>query len=135
MSMCIRHVASPCLLICCLLPGTIQPEASEPINLTRLGQREFVLDRANLIDPADEQQIKRIAEKLLTDKAVPIIVVTIDSMSAHHSGALGMERFARNLFNQWGVGLTMLGDRSWIYGILLLVSKNDRKARIELGAD
>ena len=42
---------------------------------------------------------------------------------------LGIEKYATRLFDQWGVGFK---DRN--YGILLLVSKGDRKARIELGA-
>ena len=38
------------------------------------------------------------------------------------------------LFDQWGIGHEKLGDTTWNTGILLLVSKGDRKARIELGA-
>lgn len=46
-----------------------------------------------------------------------------------HTGHLSVEQYARQLFDHWGPGFK---DRN--YGILLLVSVGDRKARIELGA-
>jgi uncharacterized protein len=104
------------------------------IDLERPGDREFVRDLANLITEADEQAIREQADKLLSDKATPIIVVTIDSMSAHGGAGLRIETFARLLFDQWGIGQAKLGKTDWNTGILLLVSKNDRQARIELGA-
>jgi uncharacterized protein len=129
---------SACLLLAIVLPMLLCPavHAQLPgqIDLERPGDREFVLDTANMIDDADEQKIKQLADKLLTDKAAPIIVVTIESM-AHHGGAgLRIETFARLLFDQWGIGPEKLGETQWNYGILLLVSQQDRRARIELGA-
>jgi len=104
------------------------------INLNPPGPREFILDKAGLINEADKQKIKKIADKLLTDKAAPIIVVTIESMSKYASAGLRIETFARLLFDQWQVGPVKVGNTQWNYGILLLVSKDDRKAQIELGA-
>lgn len=103
-------------------------------DLERPGDREFVVDKANLISSDDQQKIKQIADKLLTDKAVPIVVVTIQSMEQHGGRGLRIETFARLLFDKWGIGPEKLGSTSWNRGILLLVSKDDRKARIELGA-
>ena len=110
--------------------------AARSIDLPRPDERQFVLDRAGMIDPEDEEAIKRIADKLLTDHATPIIVVTIESMAAHGGGGMSIETFARILFDQWQIGHATLGKSKteWNTGILLLVSKNDRKARIELGA-
>lgn len=125
-------------LIACLALGWQLPRASaQPpgqIPLERPGDRQFVLDKANLISDADEQKIKELADRLLTDKAAPIIVVTIESMSQYNGGGMRIETFARFLFDQWGIGPAKLGDTQWNYGILLLVSQGDRKARIELGA-
>jgi uncharacterized protein len=104
------------------------------IALDRPGDRQFVLDLAGMIDDADEKTIKELADKLLTDKAAPIIVVTIESMAQHGGEGLRIETFARLLFDQWGIGPEKLGDTQWNYGILFLISKADRKARIELGA-
>jgi len=110
-------------------------KADELIKLERPKPREFILDKADLIKPADREKIKKICDKLLTEKAVPIIVVTINSMADHGGAGMRIETFARLLFDQWQIGLAKLNDQSWNRGILLLVSKNDRKARIELGAD
>lgn len=104
------------------------------IDLQPPGDREFVRDLADMISPEDEAKIKETADKLLTDKATPIIVVTIESMAKHGGEDLRIETFARLLFDQWGIGHAKLGEHEWNTGILLLVSKNDRKARIELGA-
>jgi uncharacterized protein len=92
-----------------------------------------VVDRANLLTPTDKKQIQEICDKLLTDKATPIIVVTINSMADHGGAGMRIESFATLLFDQWGIGLAELNGQSWNTGIMLLVSKDDRKARIELG--
>lgn len=97
--------------------------------LERPGDREFIADTIDLIRPADEVEIRAIADKLLTDTRSPIIVVTIRELGLHGGGSLSIETFARVLFDEWGIGV--LPENR---GILLLVSLNDRKARIEFGA-
>lgn len=104
------------------------------IKLPRPGEHEFILDQANLLSETDKTKVRQIGEKLLKDKAAPIIVVTIDSM-VHYGGAgLRIETFAQLLFDQWGIGPAKVGNTPWNYGILLLVARDDRQARIELGA-
>lgn len=103
---------------------------AQVIDLEPPGQRDFVLDTANLIDEADEAQIKALCDTLLNETAIPIVVVTIESMAAHGGPNMRIETFATLLFDQWGIG-----DSTFNRGILLLVSNGDRKARIELGAD
>ena len=44
------------------------------------GERDFIVDEAFMINEKDAAEIKQICDKLLTDKAIPIIVVTIESM-------------------------------------------------------
>lgn len=109
-------------------------ERPDLISLPRPGEREFVSDQAHLISAADKAKIQELGNRLLTDRATPIIVVTIDSMSAFGGGGLRIETFARLLFDQWQIGHAELQGKPWNTGILLLVSKHDRKARIELGA-
>ena len=103
------------------------------ITLDRPGDREFVRDIAGLINASDVDKIRRIGDRLLTDKATPIIVVTINSMADHGGDGMRIETFARLLFDQWGIGVAKINGQDWNTGILLLVSKGDRKARIELG--
>ena len=113
--------------------GARAQEDPSKITLDRPGPREFVIDRANLLNAAAKQRIQEICDKLLTEKATPIIVVTINSMAEHNGAGMRIESFATLLFNQWGIGVAELNGQTWNTGILLLVSKDDRKARIELG--
>ena len=94
------------------------------------GDRDFIVDGASLINERDTAEIKQVCDKVLTDKAVPIIVVTIESMAKYGAGGWDIKVYAQNLFNNWGIGY-----EKWNHGMLLLISKDDRKARIELGAD
>jgi uncharacterized protein len=55
-------------------------------------------------------------------------------MSNHGGNGMRIETFARLLFDQWEIGHAELNGQLWNTGILVLVSKGDRKARIELGA-
>ena len=104
------------------------------INLDPPGPREFILDKAGKLDSAVQEKLRKTCDKLLTDKATPIVIVTINSMAEYNAGGLRIETFARLLFDQWQVGIAKLGNQSWNTGILLLVSVGDRKSRIELGA-
>lgn len=103
------------------------------ITLDRPGEREFVRDNAGMIRQQDREEIRALCDKLLTDKATPIIVITIHRMQDHGGQGMRIETFARLLFDQWEIGHAELNGQVWNTGILLLVSKGDRKARIELG--
>ena len=103
-------------------------------SLPRPAAGQFVLDLADLLSPGDEQAIRARCAKLDKETATPIIVVTIKSMADHGGRGMRIETFARLLFDQWGVGYAKVNNKNWNTGILLLVSRDDRKARIELGA-
>jgi uncharacterized protein len=90
---------------------------------------DYFVDRAGLIEPAAQRTINATAEALLREHDVPIVVVTIGSLSEMQAAASSIEAYATALFNHWGIGSV---ERN--LGILLLVSVGDRKARIELGA-
>jgi uncharacterized protein len=94
----------------------------------RPGPRDFILDEAGLIDSADQAQIRATCDKLLTEERVPIVVVTIKSLADYGAQGLSIDAYARSLFDAWGIG-----SQANNYGVLLLVSLGDRKARIELG--
>ena len=95
---------------------------------------ECIVDEADLITPVDERTVRRICEELRKQKAIVIMVVTIHSMDEHGAQGWFIESFARMLFDQWGIGHERVNGRDWNKGILLLVSRVDRQARIELGA-
>jgi uncharacterized protein len=82
-----------------------------------------------MIDAADRQSVDGICGKLLGEERIPIFVVTIRSMLDYGAAGHTIEQYARELFDHWGIGSEQRN-----YGILLLVSRGDREARIELGA-
>ena len=92
------------------------------------GPREFILDEAKVLKSEDAAEIRSLCDEVLTKKKAPIIVVTIPSLAAYGASGWPIERYALNLMSEWGVGWS-----EWNYGMLLLVSIGDRKARIELG--
>ena len=106
-------------------------------NIDRPEDRIFIADLADLISVEGKDHIRAKADQLLTDTATPISVVTIDRMSNHVNKSLRIETFAHFLFDQWEIGhvdLDGLDPKDANKGVLLLVSKGDRKARIQLGA-
>lgn len=129
----LKTACSIALVLVAGLLGSASPAAALEIKIERPGDREFVRDLAGMLDDAAETRVRQIADKLLRDKATPIIVVTIDSMAKHGGEGMSIESFSTILFNQWQIGHAKLGTQDWNTGILLLVSRGDRKARIELG--
>ena len=89
----------------------------------------YYVDQANLLQPEDAQAVDRIASQLLQEEKIPLLVVTIPSLYTYRAGDSTVEEYAQALFDHWGIGSK---DRN--YGVLLLVSLGDRRARIELGA-
>lgn len=89
---------------------------------------DYFVDGANMLDGPAKDTVNSIAAALLREHKIPLYVVTIPSRASY--GALGMsiERYAQRLFDHWGIGWSTRN-----YGILLLVSRGDRKARIEFG--
>jgi uncharacterized protein len=90
----------------------------------------FWVDDAAILRDAEAVEIDRVAGALLAERDVPILVVTIPSLTARGAAGYTIERYAAELFNRWGIG-----SQERNYGMLLLVSVGDRAARIELGAD
>ena len=93
-------------------------------------ETDFFVDKATLISTEDRAEINTIASKLLSEENIPIFIVTIGSLATYEASSQTIETYTTALFNEWGIGSP---ERN--YGILLLVSRGDRRARIELGAD
>lgn len=89
----------------------------------------YVTDKAMFLTAKDEVELERWLLQVEKETGVEIIVVTIESMSQYGGDpSVNIQDFAKGMFNAYGVGNLPKND-----GVLLLVSKNDRKARIELG--
>lgn len=82
-----------------------------------------VVDNANLIDPGTEATlIQKLAEHEARSSD-QLVVATIPSLKGEP-----LERYANELFRHWG-----LGQDDENNGVLLLVARDDRKVRIEVG--
>jgi uncharacterized protein len=95
----------------------------------RPGSGAFISDQARMLEPGDESRIQQVCQELMDQKKIPLMVVTIDSLASQGAAGMPIERYAAQVFDSWGIGRS-----DWDYGILVLVAKGDRKARIQLGA-
>jgi len=84
---------------------------------------EHVTDNAEIIDQEYEQKIIDLAERIEKESTVEIAVLTIESLEGDSP-----EDYAINTFRKSGVGKKDNNN-----GLLILVSKNDRKYRFEVG--
>ena len=83
----------------------------------------FVNDFANMLSTATRTELEDQLETLNQEKKIQIAIVTINSLEGDT-----IENFAEKLFQEWGIGYTKVDS-----GLLLLIAKEDRKARIEVG--
>jgi len=87
----------------------------------------YVNDYADLLDTGAEGRIRADLIELYDRTGVEMTVLTIERMADFgHDGVI--ESFATQLFNTWGIGNATRND-----GVLILVSRYDRRMRIELG--
>ncbi len=83
----------------------------------------YVTDRANLISPATRQQLERSLRAFEDSDSTQIVVLTIPSLQGHP-----VELYALRVAESWGIG-----QQGRDNGALLLVSRDDRALRIEVG--
>ncbi|GHC51602.1 TPM domain-containing protein [Neogemmobacter tilapiae] len=88
----------------------------------------YVNDFGNLLTDLEETELRHALIDLFDRTGVEAVVVTMTTMKTYgHQGQI--EPFATGLFNHWGVGNAARND-----GVMVLVAKDDRQMRIELGA-
>lgn len=110
---------APLFLLLAPLAGAVYPAPRD----------EQVNDFAGVLEPADAARARAAAERVLRERGVPIVVATIDSLAAQGAGNWSIERYATNLYNEWGIGA-----RGSNRGVLILIAVRDRKLRIATGA-
>ena len=89
----------------------------------RPAQREYVVDAAGMVRPGDAERIRQIGTELREKTKAELVVVTVDSLDG-----TDIESYANELFRSWGIG-----DAKQSNGVLLLIAKEDRQFRIEVG--
>ena len=100
----------------------VSAQASDAL-LNSLQPRGLVNDYANVISPADENQLSSILTELRQKTGAEVAVVTLPSLDGGQ-----IDDFAVRLYERWGIG-----QKGKDNGVLLLAAIQDRKARIEVG--
>ena len=88
-----------------------------------------VNDFAGLLDETQEAKIATQLSDLRQNIGVEMTVVTL-SRQETYAPDMSLEEFATGLFNHWGIG-----DKTRNDGILVLILREDRAMRIELGGE
>lgn len=82
-----------------------------------------VVDAADLIDPATEAMLSNDLAALERDKGMQFVIATIPSLQGET-----IENYGYQLGRRWAIGRKKVDD-----GVILLVARDDRKVRIEVG--
>lgn len=88
----------------------------------------FVNDHAGILSPETIGKLKAELEALSAETGIELTVLTLKRRELH-APEMSLEDFATALFDTWGIG-----DKSRNDGILVMVLRQDREMRIELGA-
>ena len=83
----------------------------------------YVDDYAKLLDNDTKEYIIKINKELYSKTGAQIVVVTVPTI-----GNNSIEEYANTLFNNWGIGSKQKNN-----GVLMLLSLQERKFRIEVG--
>ncbi len=82
-----------------------------------------VNDYAEMLSPATRQQLESVLTALEKSDSTQLAVLTIPSLEGEN-----LEEFSLKVVEKW-----KLGQKGLDNGVLLLIAKNDRKLRIEVG--
>lgn len=113
----------PCLLglgfLLLLLGSFTRPVAARDVP----AYQGYVTDQAQMLSPASKQKLERALQSFDRSDSTQVAVLTIDSLEGD-----SLEDFSIRTVEKWGIGRKGKDN-----GVLLLVVKNDRKIRIEVG--
>lgn len=83
----------------------------------------FVADEGRVLGPEYERLLNEVSSAVKADGGAELVIVTVDNLSG-----LVIEEYAVKLFERFKIGSKDRND-----GILILMSREDRKIRIEVG--
>ena len=107
-------------LVFCLLSLHL---AAQSLALDVPNLKGRINDYANLLSPATEASLESVLKSLESTDSTQIVVLTIDSLRGD-----SLEQFSLRVVEDWKIGQQGLDN-----GVLLLVARDDRKIRIEVG--
>jgi len=109
------------LSICIAILFLLMPLETLALEVPRLQGR--VNDYADMLSPSTEQQLDAALKEFERTDSTQIVVLTIASLEGE-----SLEEFSIKVAEKWKIGQKGLDN-----GAILLISKNDRKLRIEVG--
>lgn len=98
-------------------------QATEKIPIPRTEKNVYVYDEDNIIEDDIEKQVNALLVELEKKTEVEFAVISVDSLLD-----LSIEDYSHDLFNELGIGKKEKNN-----GILLLISRNDKRVRLEVG--
>ena len=101
----------------------VAPRAAAPVELAVPKNDGWVTDLAGMLSPQQERELETLMESYKQGTTHEIALLTIPSLEGDD-----LEGFALRVGRAWGIG-----GKEKNNGALLLVSKADRKIRIEVG--
>jgi uncharacterized protein len=107
-------------LICALLCACAAVYA---VDFTALKPQGYVSDFAGVVDAGSRQQLEQYCATLEKSSGVQLAMVTVPNLAGEP-----VDQVANDLFRRWGIGQKGKDD-----GILLLLSIQDRRSRLEVG--
>ena len=129
MSTCRLRIATLLTIVLLVILSAARTTRGDVTYPTRPTDDNPIADEAAVLSPADAEAVRAMTGELRKSNRIPIAVCTISSLADHAAATWPIDRYALNLFDEWGVGSSTANQ-----GILLVVSKGDHKARIQLGA-
>lgn len=84
----------------------------------------YVVDNANMLSTDTKDKLMTASSNLYDNTGAQFVIVTVPYLDG-----VSIEDFSNDLFNKWGIG-----NKDANNGVLLLISKNDKKFRIEVGS-
>jgi len=128
---CFLRVATQFILV--LVAGT--QGWGDAVTISPPAESGRVVDLTGLLTESDKGALTEIARGANDEIRSPIYVVLVNSMSEYGGNHKDIQRFSRSLFESWGANPDFEKRAHWRDGILLVVARRDRKARIALGAN
>lgn len=106
-----------------MFPGVLHATLVSKVSNPMSASGSFVADEGRVLGPEYERLLNEISSAVRADGGAEIAVVTVDNLAG-----LTVEEYAVKLFERFKIGSKEKDD-----GILILMSRDDRKARIEVG--
>ena len=108
------------LVMLCFCQVAFADEISNPAHQTDI----YLADGAGMLSADAKDQLLTASKDLHEQTGAQFVIVTVPSLNGQ-----SIEEYSNDLFNNWGIG-----DKDKNNGVLLLISKDDKKFRIEVGS-